>query len=304
MSLEQFVDRKFQDGSLVLIEQANSIIEEYQARGFTLTLRQLYYQFVSRDIIPNKQSEYKRLGSVINDARLAGLIDWSAIEDRTRNVRTISTWDDPAQIVEAVAKQYKEDLWESQDFRPEVWIEKDALVGVIEPVCQRFQVPYFACRGYTSQSESYAAGKRFEEVAVRGQTPVVLHLGDHDPSGIDMTRDNADRLTMFAREDVDVRRLALNMDQITRYRPPPNPAKETDSRAESYIAKFGAKSWELDALDPTVIDRLIADEIESLIDEDRWNAAMSREQERRATLKTASENWEEIEKLFNGKDVS
>lgn len=304
MPIEQFVERKFQESSLALIEKANEIIEDYQAQGFTLTLRQLYYQFVSRDLIPNKQSEYKRLGSVINDARLAGLIDWSAIEDRTRNVRTISTWDDPAQIVEAVAEQYKEDLWESQDFRPEVWIEKDALVGVIEPVCRRYRVPHFACRGYSSQSEQYAAGKRFEEVAMKGQTPVVLHLGDHDPSGIDMTRDNADRLSMFARENVDVRRLALNMDQIRRYRPPPNPAKESDSRAEGYIAKFGGKSWELDALDPTVIDALIEAEIRSLIDEARWDEAKAREDARRSTLKFASENWGKIEKMSNRKGRS
>lgn len=301
MPLEQFVDRKFQEGSLALIEKANEIIEQYQAQGFTLTLRQLYYQFVSRDLIPNKQSEYKRLGSVINDARLAGLIDWSAIEDRTRNVRTVSTWDDPAQIVEAIAEQYKEDLWDSQDYRPEVWIEKDALIGVIEPVCRRFRIPYFACRGYASQSETYAAGKRFEDIAYKGQTPVVLHLGDHDPSGIDMTRDNTDRLAMFAREDVEVRRLALNMDQIKRYRPPPNPAKETDSRAESYIARFGGKSWELDALDPTVIDALIENEIRTLIDEARWDDAKACEDKQRATLKSASENWGKIEKLFNGK---
>jgi hypothetical protein len=302
MPVEQFVERNFQDGSLALIEKANEIIEAYQAQGFTLTLRQLYYQFVSRDIIPNKQSEYKRLGSVINDARLAGLIDWSAIEDRTRNVRTISTWDDPAQIVEAVAEQYKEDLWDSQTHRVEVWIEKDALIGVIEPVCRRFRVPYFACRGYSSQSEAYAAGKRFEDIAFKGQTPVVLHLGDHDPSGIDMTRDNADRLAMFAREIVDVRRLALNMDQINRYRPPPNPAKESDSRAESYIAKFGSKSWELDALDPTVIDALIESEIRDLIDEDRWDTAKEREDERRDTLKAVSENWGKVAKMFNGGD--
>jgi hypothetical protein len=298
MPVEQFVDRKFQDGSIALIKKANEIIESYQAQGFTLTLRQLYYQFVARDIIPNKLSEYKRLGSVINDGRLAGLIDWSAIEDRTRNVRTTPTWDDPSKIVETAAKQYKEDLWDSQEFRPEVWIEKDALVGVIEPACRRYRVPYFACRGYTSQSESYAAGKRFEDVAFKGQTPVVLHLGDHDPSGIDMTRDNADRLTMFAREDVDVRRLALNMAQIDQYNPPPNPAKETDSRSESYIAKFGNSSWELDALDPTVINDLIENEILNLIDPERWEAAKAAEAMRRDTLKSVSENWSKIEQMF------
>jgi hypothetical protein len=131
MATEAFISRDFKDGSLAIIDAANIIIAEYEAAGFTLTLRQLYYQFVSRDLIENKQTEYKRLGSIINDARLAGLIDWSAIEDRTRNVRTVTTWTEPAEIVKAVAAQYKEDLWDSQDHRVEVWVEKDALLGVI-----------------------------------------------------------------------------------------------------------------------------------------------------------------------------
>lgn len=298
MPTEEFVPRNFSGGSLAIIENANTIIEEYQAQGFTLTLRQLYYQFVARDLLPNKQSEYKRLGSIVNDARLAGLIDWDAIEDRTRNVRRISTWDDPAEIVSAVAEQYKEDLWAGQPYRPEIWIEKDALVGVIEPACQRYRVPHFACRGYTSQSEQYRAGKRFERVADNDQIPIVFHLGDHDPSGIDMTRDNLDRLCMFAGREVEVRRLALNMDQIRRYRPPPNPAKETDSRSGPYIEKFGSKSWELDALDPTVIDRLIADNLDELIDADEWERAKAREQKRRAVLAKAAEKWSAVEKFL------
>lgn len=297
MPREAFIDRRFSAGSLAVIEHANSIIAEYQRQGFTLTLRQLYYQFVSRDLIENKQSEYKRLGSVINDARLAGMIDWDAIEDRTRNVRTVSTWDDPAEIVEAVARQYKEDVWDSQDYRPEIWIEKDALLGVIEPACNRYRVPYFACRGYTSQSEQYRAGKRFEDVAERGQTPIVFHLGDHDPSGIDMTRDNSSRLEMFAGQGVEVQRLALNMDQIRHYRPPPNPAKETDSRADSYIQIHGNQSWELDALDPTVIDALIADNLDDLIDRERWDAAMAREQQRRDVLAATARRWTDVERF-------
>ena len=147
---EAFIDRKFSASSLAVIGQANEIVDTYRAQGFTLTLRQLYYQFVSRDLIPNKQTEYKRLGSIINDARLAGMLDWDAIEDRTRNVRTITFWSSPEAIVEAVAEQYKEDLWHDQAYVPEVWIEKDALIGVIEPICEELRLPYFACRGYAS----------------------------------------------------------------------------------------------------------------------------------------------------------
>ncbi len=292
---ETFIDRRFSAASLALIETANSIIAEYQAQGFSLTLRQLYYQFVARDIIRNRQTEYKRLGSVINDARLAGLIDWSAIEDRTRNVRRTTAWDSPAAIMESVADQYKENPWLTQRWVPEVWIEKDALVGVIEPVCTRWRVPYFACRGYTSQSETYAAGVRFRNIKGKGQCPIMFHLGDHDPSGLDMTRDNTDRLTMFARFGVPVQRLALNLPQIEQYGPPPNPAKDSDSRFGGYNEEYGAESWELDALDPTVIDGIIERAIVGLLDRAQWDASLAEEAERRTILETISANWDEVE---------
>lgn len=294
MAREAFIDRAFKPDTLGVIHKANEIIAEYREQGFTLTLRQLYYQFVAKGLIPNKQTEYKRLGSIINDGRLAGLIDWSAIEDRTRNVHTISAWSSPKSIVDAIAEQYQENLWKTQKYRPEVWIEKDALIGVVEPVCERRRVPYFACRGYSSQSEQYASGKRFKTHIHNGFIPIVFHLGDHDPSGIDMTRDNADRLSMFARQGVQVKRLALNMAQVEEYDPPPNPAKESDSRAEGYIAEYGESSWELDALDPRMIDTLIDGEIAALIDDDAWEEASLREQTNKSLLKRVSENWDDI----------
>ncbi|MCB5201676.1 hypothetical protein LH464_04185 [Neorhizobium sp. T786] len=291
---ERFIQKRFNRSSVKIIEQANGIIAAYQAQGFTLTLRQLYYQFVSRDIIPNKQSEYKRLGSIINDARLAGLVDWNSIEDRTRNVRGVSTWEDPAEVIRSALHSYREDLWRTQSFRPEVWIEKDALVGVVEPVCRRWRVDYFACRGYSSQSEQYSAGKRFAAMRGEGIRPVVLHLGDHDPSGVDMTRDNRDRLAMFARQGVTVKRLALNMDQIEQYDPPPNPAKETDSRAAGYIEEYGDSSWELDALEPTVIDALIEAAITKDLDRQAWDHAKTEEEERKDLLQATSDNWDDV----------
>jgi hypothetical protein len=252
MSTEKFKSIRFKPASLAVIEQANRIIAEYAEAGFTLTLRQLYYQFVARGLIPNSQREYKKLGSTVDNGRVAGLIDWAAIEDRTRRLRRHASWDSPKDILEGCAYSYRLNPWSTQKVRPEVWIEKDALIGVIEPVCEKFKVPYFACRGYNSQSEAYKAGKRHELYIADDLKPLVLHLGDHDPSGIDMTRDNTDRLDLFARSGVEVRRLALNWDQVQQYRPPPNPAKETDSRCAGYVAEYGHESWELDALDPKV----------------------------------------------------
>ncbi|SBW15298.1 hypothetical protein BR10RB9215_C12149 [Brucella sp. 10RB9215] len=297
---EKFIDKRFNKSSLIIINQANSIIESYQRQGFQLTLRQLYYQFVSRDLIPNQQKEYKRLGSIINDARLAGLVDWNAIEDRTRNLRGVNTWDNPAHVINAAVNDYREDLWTTQDFRPEVWIEKDALVGVVQPVCRRWRVNYFACRGYTSQSEQYGAGLRFANMRRRRIRPVVFHLGDHDPSGVDMTRDNRERLAMFARHNVQVVRLALNMDQIEEFNPPPNPAKETDSRAAGYIEEYGDSSWELDALEPTVIDRLIEDAILSRLNRGAWDKAKEGEGERKSLLQLTSDRWEDVSEFVRG----
>lgn len=286
--------KKFNADRLDKIAKANEIIEEYRQQGFELTLRQLYYQFVSRDFIANNQREYKNLGDIINDARLAGLVDWEAIVDRTRNLQSLANWETPADIIKACANQYRVDKWAEQQYRVECWIEKDALVGVIEGVCNELDIDYFSCRGYTSQSEMWSAAMRLREYMRSGQVPLILHLGDHDPSGKDMTRDITDRLAEFAGREVEVKRLALNMPQVEEYSPPPNPAKITDSRAEKYIEEFGQESWELDALEPAVIAQLIRDAVVEVRDEDDWDKAVAEEAKQKEQLAKVSAKWNTI----------
>jgi hypothetical protein len=185
---------------------------------------------VARDFVANSQPEYKRLQRFFGDARDAGLIDWDTIEDRTRKVHTHAAWHSPADLIAIDATTFKTDLWVDQSYRPEVWIEKDALLGVIEGVCTEYRVPYYAHRGNDSKTSEYQAGQRFADYSAEGFIPVVLHFADHDPNGIDMTRDITERLELYAQEEIEVRRLALTMEQVRRYRPPPNFAKEDDSR--------------------------------------------------------------------------
>lgn len=272
-----YIDKKFSAQSLALIDKANAIIASYEREGYSLTLRQLYYQFVARDLLPNNVGSYNKLGSVISDARLAGLVSWTAIEDRGRNLRGVNTFNSPGEALREAQRGYRIDLWRDQEWRPEVWIEKEALVGVIQSICAQHRVDFFACRGYNSQSEQWRAGRRFAGYIQRGQRPIVFHLGDHDPSGIDMTRDNRERLSMFAGVNIIVERLALNRDQIDRYRPPPNPAKATDSRFAEYQAEHGDESWELDALEPRVINDLIGAAINRIKDQQKWDEALLRE---------------------------
>jgi hypothetical protein len=288
----KYQEYRFAPAALLIIEKANEIIEEYAEQGFELTLRQLFYQFVSRDIIPNQHKEYKRLGSIINDARLAGLIDWKAIVDRPRNLNSNSHWDSPADIIRTCAEQFRYDLWEGQEYRPEVWIEKDALVGVIENVCRANDVAYFSCRGYTSQSEMWSSAQRYEEMQVDGQTPLIIHLGDHDPSGKDMTRDIEDRMKLFM-GGLQVMRIALNFDQVRKYKPPPNPTKITDSRAEGYIREFGHESWELDALEPKVISDLISKTIANYRDVKKWKEAIEKQDLARTRLQQVADKWKD-----------
>ena len=294
-----YQERNFQYESLRVIDEANLIIDEYGRQGFDLTLRQLYYQFVVRDLIPNTDRSYKRLGSIINDARMAGLIDWDSIVDRTRMLRQLSHWDEPSEIVYGGAEQFQVDMWEGQAYRPECWIENDALIGVITDVCEKFDVPYFSCRGYTSQSEMWSASQRLIEYCRNIQIPVIIHLGDHDPSGIDMTRDIQDRLALFMTHDgnelpVNVIRLALNMDQVEEYDPPPNPAKVTDSRSKGYRAEFGDSSWELDALEPSVMEELIEGTIKGLVDDEAWEEQQRKKDEGRRILLSVAENWKKV----------
>ena len=282
--------------SLELIGIAEQICSSYQAQGYDLTLRQLYYQFVSRDVIPNNQRQYKMLGNVIDRARRAGYLDWNYIVDRTRNLMGFATYDSPADLIAEQEYRFHRDLWESQDYRIEVWVEKEALAGVIGRASGSYACDYFSCRGYVSQSEMHAAAKRHQQYERQGQDVVVLHLGDHDPSGIDMSRDIQDRLSFFGANTV-VERIALNMDQVEEYGPPPNPAKLTDSRVEEYIARYGEESWELDALDPATLNALINEHIERYLNPSLYQDALNEESRGRDLLRGVSENWDAVADL-------
>lgn len=304
MPLIEYKEMAFSKTTLQVIEQANLIIQEYARQGFDLTLRQLYYQFVSRDLIRNTQREYKRLGDIVNNARLAGEIDWNSIEDRTRDLRALSHWTSPADIIESAWSSFRIDKWKTQRYRVEVWIEKDALAGVIARVCNEMDVPYFSCRGYTSQSEMWSAGQRLLTYINGRQQPLILHLGDHDPSGIDMSRDIQDRLSLFTRgrfdSEVNFKRIALNRDQIDEYNPPPNPAKSSDSRYTSYNELHGDESWELDALDPRVISDLVRSHIDDVVDDDAWVSAVTAESGMRDDLEKTFTKWPDVQRWLNG----
>jgi len=321
------------------VRRAVQIANEYASQGYDLTLRQLYYQFVSRAWIPNTERSYKRLGNIVNQARMAGYMDWRHMVDRTRNLATLGHWSDAAGIIRSARDSFHLDWWSDQPVRVEVWVEKEALAGVVQRVANQWDCPWFSCRGYVSQSEMWEAGQRIIRRIHNGQAVVILHLGDHDPSGIDMSRDITDRLTRFLAHEfysdgdngedgnltlvellesdsdngffwdnvginpIDgapgapfrLHRIALNMDQVRQYNPPPNPAKMTDSRAGDYVERFGRQSWELDALDPRTLNDLIESHITEIVDFERLEARQSEQVEiTDALTDLADRPWGEV----------
>lgn len=228
--------------ALDVIRNANRICADLQARGYDLTLRQLYYQFVARGLIPNTQQSYKRLGDVVNKARMAGLMDWDYIVDRTRNLQSISHWNDPAAIVRSAARSFAIDKWGE----------------------------YEGSTFHTTNGAIYRA--------------MDARCG--------------------GRPFLEVRRIALNWDQVQEYAPPPNPAKLTDSRSGRYCEEFGDESWELDALDPDVLDQLIEDEVLAVRDESTWLADEEAEERHRTLLTAASDRWTEVVTFLSEEEAS
>lgn len=288
----KYKEISFRQKSLDLIELINSVIDEYSAQSYELTLRQAYYQLVARGYIENNERSYKNIGSLINDGRLAGLIDWNSITDRTRNLRARSHWNKPQDVIYSAKYSYLLDKWEGQPNYVEVWVEKDALVDIIGQACNPLDTPYFSCRGYTSQSEMWTAAQRFIRQKNR-EARYIIHLGDHDPSGIDMTRDIQERLEMFG-ADVYVKRVALTMNQVITYNPPPNPAKITDSRCGKYIDQYGEESWELDALEPQMLTKLITNEVTALRDDAIYQAICDREEAEKRELQTVADEYQKV----------
>ncbi len=203
---EAFIDSNFSEDKLARIEQANEIIANYQEQGLRLTLRQLYYQHVTRNLITNEEKSYKNLIRLISDARLAGLVDWDAIEDRVRQPITTSEWHNLEDILESVYRSFRLPRWDGQDYYAELWVEKDALSGVLRPLANEFHVTLMVNKGYSSQSAMYEASKRFISAEEEGKDTVLFYLGDHDPSGEDMVRDIQDRLKLYG-SNVKVKKL-------------------------------------------------------------------------------------------------
>lgn len=286
----------FSDYKLDVIERCTRLIEEYEANDISLTLRSLYYRFISLwpEVLDvkgegrNLKKHYKKLGDILADGRLGGLVSWKALEDLTRNLKENSHWSTPAEILESAHESYLEDLWADQPVAVEHWVEKDAAINTIKGVCGRNDIPYFSCRGNCSLSEMWIAGRRIRNRWRKlGKPTIILYGGDLDPKGWSMDADIRGRLRLFAEMDVEVRRIYLTPEQVEEFSPIPLPTKESDSTTPAFKAQFGddAPCYELDSLDPLEIASVIQLELEMIRDEDAWDTSVAKQTASQATLR-------------------
>jgi len=276
---EQFRDKRLTHKTKLILGKLLEIVEEYSSAGITLTLRQLYYQMVARGELENNEKNYKLTANVLKTARYLGVLDWSAVEDRTREPDIPNEWDSLPAFLNVMLNAYRSPRWADQKYYVELITEKDALSSVLAPIARAQHVTLNVFRGYSSSTAIYDLSKRILAAAKNDKKVILVYIGDHDPSGLDMLRDVETRLVEFCygAKVFDLLHLALTMEQIREFNPPPDFAKVTDKRARGYIAQYGNMSWEVDALRPEYLRELLVDTLTNYLDVDLMQAKIESE---------------------------
>ena len=221
-----------------------------------MTVRQVYYQLVSRLDIKNNRSQYQAASNALVGARKDGTIPWEWIEDRTRQPRHVAMWNGLADFSETIREAYRRNVWLDQSAHIEVWLEKDALSGIFEDVLDPYGVTLNVGRGYDGWASIHNAAVRYGN----GKDVSVLYFGDFDPSGEDMVRSLRERLAFFGCEP-EIVKCALVEEDITRYDLPSDFTKGTDTRRDSFVAQHGDVSVELDALPVDELRQRLIEEV-------------------------------------------
>jgi len=241
----------------VIIEEAGRVLEAYHP----MTVRQVYYQLVSKHVIDNSRPEYNAVSKALVYARQSGLIPWGWIEDRIRRPHTVAQWDNLAEFISTVKRSYRRDVWASQEQYVEAWVEKDALSGIFEAVLHPYGVTLNVGRGFDGWSSIHNAAERF----ISKENATILYFGDWDPSGVDMDRSLRERLASLGATPT-IQRCAITADDIKAYNLPPDLAKTTDTRRDAFVAEHGDACVELDALPAAILEERIRAEVESIMD--------------------------------------
>lgn len=282
------------------VNAVNNVIRQYD---MNLTLRQIYYRLVAGGLIPNRRSAYNGLSAQLVKAREAGEVDESRIVDRSRTIQD-RAFDSPTDFLEAAiyttkSKNFRR-FWTTQENYVEAWVEKDALSQVIAGAVEDLNTIVAPSRGYSSFSYLREAARRFQNNRGDAGHVVILHLADHDPSGLDMTRDLRERFISYTGGypfSIEVKRIALTFDQVQERDLIPNPTKIEDPRAAGYIARYGNECWELDAIEPDQLVEMVETAVSNHVtDWDTWDEIKEQDAQDRQELRKVFEDLKKKDK--------
>lgn len=286
----------------LLTDQILHVVNYYNKIDIKLTNRQLYYQLVGKDWIPNAMEIYKKLCVFLTDLRYCGTIDWNIIEDKGRRAERMPEWEGMKELISTATDMFRLPRRADQEYYIEIYCEKEAGINTLQPVADEYHVHFGYNKGYSSAAALYKLAQRLQDAIEEGKYGVILYFGDHDPSGLDMIRDISERVEEFltggrwpCSPAFKVIPVSLTMEQVEHYNPPPNPAKLNDPRSKWYIEKYGDISWELDAIDAQELRRLARTWIEQFTDMDQYNAIKAQEEVKKEALIEFGENYQDNE---------
>ena len=292
MTKKQYIESNLKTNRRELLDKIIPIADEYMAKGYKITVRQMFYQLVTKGIVDNTDSAYYKTSDILKDGRLFGEIDWQLIVDRGRRPIMPAEFRSISHLIRSAKNAYRSDRWKEQKYYVEVIVEKDALAGILEPVAEEYHVSLLAGKGYPSISSMYDLAGRIEKKQSEKKC-VILYMGDHDPSGRDMV-ENIPKQMEQLRIRVKVDHIALTQNQISLYDLPSQYAKKSDSRYKKFKEKFGPKSCELDALEPGVLKEILKTNIKKYLNEDLYEQAIKKEDDDKNRLDTVAEGLEHM----------
>jgi hypothetical protein len=270
--------------SLALLENVHAVLATFRAY-LPVTLRQVFYRLVSTVGYPKDERAYHRLGDLLNRARRAGLLEWDAIRDDGFTRRSPVFWDSPADWADTVlesAKRYRCDRQSGQERRLVLWCEAGGMVPQLERVAAEYSVPVYSSGGFDSVTAKHEVAVEFSRLGLS----TVLHIGDHDPSGVHMFGSLDEDVRAFLERlggDVQFVRLAVTREHIQEMGLPTAPAKETDRRS------FSGDTVQAEAIPPDALARIVRQAIVDRIDGGTFDWVLSQEeQERHAAIGRAS----------------
>jgi hypothetical protein len=238
------------------VEARRAALDDIVSKMEPMTVRQVFYQATVRGLVEKSEAGYAKVQTDLVHMRRYGDLPYSWLADNTRWQRKPKTFDNIKDALEETARTYRRSLWAEADVYVEIWLEKDALSGVVFPVTSRYDVPLMVARGYASLSFLHSAAEYISQLKVPAY---IYHLGDFDPSGVNAGEKIEETLRELAPDaQIHFQRIAVNEYQIRSMNLPTRPTKKSDTRSK----KFGDISVELDAIEPGMLRHLVRHAIE------------------------------------------